>query len=225
MANSSTCIMAGSNGYARVSFGLAGSAALQDDHWYIVGRLLGPKTRFLGFKGTISSIWRIKSRLTIQDASDRFLFQFEREADKNRALHGGLWFYRNKKLMLSGYDGVGPMEAVPLWSLETWVAVKGLPVGMRNEVGLTLIGSTIGQVIRFDQTALRRREEEQRIQVTLDTRSRIRTWMLFEFSSTVELEIILIFEKVKGLCRDCGLFEHDVMGCDGFLEKEKEDLL
>ncbi|XP_062014687.1 uncharacterized protein LOC133731270 [Rosa rugosa] len=219
MANSSSCITAGSNGSTRVSFGLARSAALQDDHWYMVGRLLGTKARFPGFNGTISSIWRIKSGLMIQDAGDRFLFQFEREADINRALHGGPWFYRNTMLMLGGYDGVGPVEAVPLWSLETWVAMKGLPVGLRNKAALTLIGSTIGQVIRLDQTALRRREEEQRIRMMLDTRRPIRSWMMFEFSSTVELEITLIYEKVKGLCRDCGLFEHDVMGCDGFLAK------
>ncbi|KAM5564516.1 hypothetical protein ABKV19_018876 [Rosa sericea] len=208
MANSSARLMAGSNGSARVSLGPAGSAALQDDHWYMVGRLLGPKLGFLALK-----VPPLPSG-------------FDSKADQNRALHGGPWFYRNAMLMLGDYDGVGSVEAVPLWSLETWVAIKGLPVASPLQQGCPNPNcSTIGQVIRFDQTALRCKEEEQRIRLTLDTCRRVRTWMLFEFSSTIEPEITLIYEKVKGFCRDCGLFDHDAMGCDGFLVKEKEELL
>ncbi|XP_024175430.1 uncharacterized protein LOC112181225 [Rosa chinensis] len=221
----SASLVSGSNGSARVSLGLARAAALQDDHWYMVGHLLRPKTRFLRFKSTIPSIWHLKFGLSIQDAGDRFLFQFDREADRNRALHGGPWFYRNTMLLLGEYDGMGSVEAVPLWGMEIWVAVRGLPVAIRNKTALTLIGSTIGQVIRFDQSALRCKEEEQRIRLILDTHRRVCTWMLFEFSPTVEPEITLLYEKVKGFCRDCGLFEQDALGCDGFLMKEKEELL
>ncbi|XP_024199906.1 uncharacterized protein LOC112203121 [Rosa chinensis] len=186
---------------AKVSLGAAGTAALQDNRWYMVGRLLGPKSRFPGFKGTISSIWRIKSGLSVHDAGDRFMFQFNHEANRNRALHEGPWFYRNTMLLVGEYDGVGLVEI--------WVAVKGLPVALRNKNALNLIGYVVGQVIKFDQSALRRREEEQRIRLVLDTRRRVRTWMLFEFSSLVQPEINLIYEKVKGFCRDCGFFEHD----------------
>ncbi|PRQ57661.1 hypothetical protein RchiOBHm_Chr1g0350781 [Rosa chinensis] len=104
---------------ACVSLGSTRKTTLQDNHWYMVSRLLGPKARFNGFNGIIPSIWRIKSGLSIHDTRDRFLFQFDREADRNRALHGGPWFYRNNMLVVDDYDDVDSVGAVPLWKMET----------------------------------------------------------------------------------------------------------
>ncbi|XP_062021143.1 uncharacterized protein LOC133737638 [Rosa rugosa] len=201
--------MAVAQGSARVSLGSAGLEALKADCWYMVGRLLRPKAMFPGFKGTISSIWRIRSGLTIQDVRDRFVFQFDREADRNKILHGGPWFYRNTMLVLGGYDGIGPVAEVSLNLLETWVVVKGLPLVLRNKKALGLVGASIGRVVRFDQTALTRKEEEQHIRLVLDVCDRVRGWMVFEFSPVVVPELTLVYEKLKGFYRNCGLFIHD----------------
>lgn len=72
-----------------VTLGDAGAAAFQDGFWYMACRLLAPKAKLPGFKGTIVFIWRIRSGLTIQDAGEGFVFQFDSEAVRNRILHGG----------------------------------------------------------------------------------------------------------------------------------------
>ncbi|KAK9922979.1 hypothetical protein M0R45_031415 [Rubus argutus] len=85
-------------------------------------------------------------------------------------------------LLLAEYDGLGEVKSILNHSLEFWVAVKGLGVALKNEKALTLIGGTLGQVLRFDQVALRRREAIQRILVLHDTRRRICLHRTFQFS-------------------------------------------
>lgn len=97
-------------------------------------------------------------RFDHKDVGDRFVFQFEHEADRNLILYGGPWFYRNTMVILTKYDGIGPVEVIPLRSIETWVAVKGLAPALRNKVVVSLVGSSMGCVIRFDQAALHRME-------------------------------------------------------------------
>ncbi|KAL6136781.1 hypothetical protein ACLB2K_062076 [Fragaria x ananassa] len=115
----------------------------------------------------------MKRGLSVSNAGDRFVFQFERVAERNRVLHGGPWHYRNTMLVLALYDGRGDPAAVPLNTLETWVAVEGLVHNLRNPKALNMVGSGLGRVIRFDQTVLKRKEEVQRIIVEFDVRRRI----------------------------------------------------
>ncbi|XP_024156186.1 uncharacterized protein LOC112164188 [Rosa chinensis] len=190
---------------ARVSLGSAGLAALQADRWYLVGLLLGPKGNLLGFIGTIPTIWRMKSRLTIHEVGERFVFQFEHKAERSKILHGGPWFYRNTMVVLGNYDGIGLVHEVPLNLVEAWVAVKGLLVGFRNKAALNLVGSALGYVIRFDHNALYWKEAEQRICLVFDVRRRIRVWMLFEFSVTVAPELSFNFEKVPRILSELWL--------------------
>ena len=75
----------------------------------------------------------------MHDAGERFLFQFDHVSDRNRIFHGGPWHYWNMMLVLNLYDGVQPVEEVPLLEMVTWVAVRGLPVNYRNEEALTSI--------------------------------------------------------------------------------------
>ncbi|KAL6133895.1 hypothetical protein ACLB2K_066128 [Fragaria x ananassa] len=74
---------------AHVNFGPAGEAALEVSHYFMVGRLLKRCPNDAGFMGTIPSIWRQHSGLQIHPEGDRFVFQFDREATRNKVLHGG----------------------------------------------------------------------------------------------------------------------------------------
>ncbi|KAL6134800.1 hypothetical protein ACLB2K_067028 [Fragaria x ananassa] len=71
-------------------------------------------------------------------------------------------------LVLGLYDGRRDLVAVSLNTLETWVAVEGLVHNLRNTKALNMVGSGLGRVIRFDQTALKRKEEVQRIRLEFD---------------------------------------------------------
>ena len=69
------------------------------------------------------------------------------------------------------------------------------------------------------------RDEVQRIKLDIDVRQRVRSWLLFDFSPTVSVEINLVYERVRGFCRACRRFVHEASGCDQFLVKEKAVLL
>ncbi|KAL6146771.1 hypothetical protein ACLB2K_057448 [Fragaria x ananassa] len=161
---------------SRLKIGIERGAATKDDHSYLVGRLLGPKDRFPGFKGTISTIWRVKKGLSVSDAGDHYVFQFDRVSVRNQVFHGGLCHYKNTMLVLGEYDGRGDPAAVPLNLLETWVDVQGLRHLLRNPMALRMVGTGLGRVIRFDPQALKRKEEIQRIRLEFDVRRRIRVW-------------------------------------------------
>lgn len=123
-------------------------------------------------------------------------------------------------LVLEAYDGLGSVTAVPLRSLELWITVKGLPPSLRSSVSLSIVGSAMGRVIRFDQFALTRKETEQRIRLVLDTRRRVRISKQFAFSVAVEVDLEFTFALLKDFCRDCGLLEYDLGDCDKGLLNE-----
>ncbi|KAL6213212.1 hypothetical protein ACLB2K_012659 [Fragaria x ananassa] len=62
---------------SRIKIGVERGGAVQEDHVYLVGRLLGLKAKFTGFKRTIPTIWRMKRGFSVSDAGDRFVFQFD----------------------------------------------------------------------------------------------------------------------------------------------------
>ena len=95
-------------------------------------------------------------------------------------------------LVLGEYDGLGSVTAAPLRSLKRWVTVKGLPPSLRNLVSLSMVGSAVGRVLRFDKLALHQKEVEQRIRLVLDTKRRIRTARQFSFSAEVEVDLVLV---------------------------------
>ena len=65
----------------QVNLDADGQGALIDRYFYLAGRLMGQKVRFPGFKGTIPTIWKMRKGLSIHDAGDRFIFQFDRVTD------------------------------------------------------------------------------------------------------------------------------------------------
>ncbi|KAL6183955.1 hypothetical protein ACLB2K_045364 [Fragaria x ananassa] len=93
--------------------------------------------------GTIPSIWRQRSGLQIHSEGDRFVFQFDREANRNKVLHSGPCIYQNAMLVTVPYDGISAVVNPPLHSIETWVSILGLQHLLRNKKSLQLIGQSI----------------------------------------------------------------------------------
>ncbi|XP_024200313.1 uncharacterized protein LOC112203606 [Rosa chinensis] len=186
------------NDNAHVDLGLAKEAALQDSHHYLVGQLLTQKPNLVGFIRSMPTIWRMKGGLSIKVVGTWFVFQFVREEDRNHYLHGGPWFYRNTMLLLAPYDGITNVDSIPLHSLELWITVRGLPLTLQNKLSLSMIGSAIGRVLRLDTVALKRKDVEQRIRMVIDTKRRFRVFRSFSFSSSVEVDVTIQYEKVQG---------------------------
>ncbi|KAL6199717.1 hypothetical protein ACLB2K_029500 [Fragaria x ananassa] len=144
--NSSLMSLSAPSEAAHVNFGPAGVAALKVSHFFMVGRLLTQCPNVAGLMGTMPSIWRQRTGLQFHFEGDRFVFQFDREAN------------RNKKIRLS-----------------------------------------------------------------MDTRQRYRFYRNYQFDS-MNVDVEIVYEKIQGLCKACGLFQHVVEGYDKLFVREKEAL-
>ncbi|KAL6144691.1 hypothetical protein ACLB2K_055382 [Fragaria x ananassa] len=149
--------------------------------------------------------------------------EFDREANRNKVLHSGPWFYQNAMLVTVPYDRISTVVNPPLHSIETCVLILGLPHLLHNNKSLQMIRQSIGKVHRFDNLAMNRKDEKQKIRLTMDTRQRYRFYRNYSFGS-VHVDVEIIYEKIQGLCKFYGLFEHVVEGCDEFFVREDEAL-
>ncbi|XP_062028570.1 uncharacterized protein LOC133744483 [Rosa rugosa] len=207
---------------AVVEFGEAGAAAVAASGFYLVGRMLAPRAEdAAGLPKAMATVWGLRDRLSITKIEgDRFQFRFAVKEEGQRVLHGGPWHFKNRMLLLEEYDGFGAPELVPLNSLEAWVTVRRLPPRLQTEESLILIGSSMGRFLRAEKFALQQGSPEQRFRVLLDVRRRLWGQQTFGFTETVRAEVDMFYEKVKGWCRECGLFDHGDRVCDKFLIKK-----
>ncbi|KAL6202781.1 hypothetical protein ACLB2K_026486 [Fragaria x ananassa] len=57
----------------------------------------------------------------------------------------------------------------------------------------------------------------------MDTRQRYRFYRNYQFDS-MNVDVEIVYEKIQGLCKASGLFQHVVEGCDKLFVREKEAL-
>lgn len=124
-------------------------------------------------------------------------------------------------LVIAPYGEISAVVNSPLHSIETWVTILGLPHFLCNRKSLKIISQSIGKVHHFDNLAMNRKDKKQKIHLTIDTRQRYRFSRNYSFSS-VHVDIEIIYDKIQGLYRFCGLFEHVVKGCDKFFMRDEE---
>ncbi|KAL6140004.1 hypothetical protein ACLB2K_058305 [Fragaria x ananassa] len=113
---------------------------------------------------SLSTAFQAASSNLLLSNSSRLKIEIERGAATKDdhsylVLHGGPWHYKNTRLVLGKYDRRGYPAVVPLYLLEAWVDVQGLPHLLRNPTALRMVGTGLGRVIKFDPHALKRKEE------------------------------------------------------------------
>ncbi|XP_024178248.1 uncharacterized protein LOC112184211 [Rosa chinensis] len=211
---------------AVVDFGSLGSAAVAEDGFYLVGCMLprkpGDEKSLLGLMATF---WGLHNRLVITaHDGDRFMFRFKIREECHRILHNGPWHFGGRMLVLGEYDCLSAVEAVPLHMVETWVSIKGLPPHLRTEETLILIGSSMGRFLRANTLPLQRGAAEKKFCRHVDVRRQLRSARGFTFNARISADVQIKYEKFKGLDRGCGLFFHEVEGCDKFpsIQREKQ---
>ena len=76
--------------------------------FWLVGKLLTEKQYNKGYLiHAMKKLWRTKEEVAILmwEDSDRFLFSFKTEHDRNQVMRGSPWSFDNKLLLLSITDG------------------------------------------------------------------------------------------------------------------------
>lgn len=91
---------------------------------------------------------------------------------------------------------------------ETWVAVRGVTPPLCTENNLTLIRSSIDTFLRVDPYQLMWGLPKTLFRDLMDAQHRKWTDQHFCLGG-VKVVMHLHYEKVKGLCRACGLLAHE----------------
>ncbi|PRQ53014.1 hypothetical protein RchiOBHm_Chr2g0161811 [Rosa chinensis] len=112
----------------------------------MVGKLLTTREfKVRSFLGMFRSAWRVNGTLQVEEAEGgRVLFTFSDPTDQARVWRGAPWGFNHFHVALAKYDGVIPIEKVPLVKSSYWITLQGVPPAFRSERVMTRIGYTFG---------------------------------------------------------------------------------
>lgn len=182
----------------------------------LVGRFLTEKgLNFRVMKSKISDIWRPARGMTVKDLKPGlFLFQFYHIDDMEWVLNGGPWSFDNAMLVLSKINvGEDPLE-VPLFSLQFWIQLFGVPSGLMTEAAGKQLGNFFGSFIAYDpnnNTSIWR--ECMRIKISIDVRQPLKRKKKICKRNGVECIVQCKYERLGDFCFVCGLVSHTERYC------------
>ena len=202
----------------RVVFGGAAGDAAISKQPYAVGRLLSRKAEPKAVIGTLMSVWGLKNRLQMRAQGDRFVMKFDREEDRREVLAGGPWFFNRTLFAVAAFDGLCDPAKVPILSFPVDIEILGLPPALLTKEAVLLIGSTLGEVIEYDELGIRR-GTRAKVRVHHKLCDPIRQAFppaVYEFGSKrIPVTLSFKYERTYGFCRTCGLLEHLSGECGG----------
>lgn len=139
----------------------------------LVGRFLTDKSlNDRAMKSKIADIWHPARGINIKDLKPGiYLFPFYHGDDMEWVLNGGPWSFDSAMLVLSKIGiGENPLE-VPLFKLQFWIQLFGVPAGLMTEAAGTQLGNFFGSFISYDpnnNSSICR--ECMRIKISIDVR-------------------------------------------------------
>lgn len=173
----------------------------------LVGRFLTEKgLNFRVMKSKIADIWRPARGMTVKDLKPGlFLFQFYHIDDMEWVLNGGPWSFDNAMLVLSKINvGEDPLE-VPLFSLQFWIQLFGVPSGLMTEAAGKQLGNFFGSFIAYDpnnNTSIWR--ECMRIKISIDVRQPLKRKKKICKRNGVECIVQCKYERLGDFCSFVG---------------------
>ncbi|OMP10859.1 hypothetical protein COLO4_04212 [Corchorus olitorius] len=118
----------------------------------LIGKLLSRRAVNIEvMRNILHWVWKLSGGLQIQAVGDKlFIFQFEKEIEKDRVFQQSPWSFNKALLVLGEYDAFPNLESVRLEECSFWVQPHDLPLGLMNEGIGKVIGSSMGVVEEVD---------------------------------------------------------------------------
>lgn len=85
---------------------------------------------------------------------NRFLFQFQDDASKNKALRGGPWMFKKDLLVMEDFVPSKTIDDYEFKSTPIWVRAYGTPMGMMSIETGEIVGDQIGEFLDVDWTIM-----------------------------------------------------------------------
>lgn len=154
-----------------------------------------------------------------------FLFQFYHKDDMNWVLRGGPWSFDNSMLVIAEVPkGEEPLN-VPLWYLNMWIQIYGLPSGIMTEVVGRQLGNFFGEFLEYDhKNNTSNWREYMRIKVKIDVRKPLKRRKKITRRNGAEVLVTCKYERLGDFCFTCGIISHTERYCRQFLNRDKEDI-
>lgn len=179
---------------------------------WLVGKLLTEKQFNKGsLIHCMKKLWRTKEEVAISvwESSDRFLFSFRTEHDRNQVMRGSPWSFDNTLLLLSATDGKEDPLSVKLEAQGFWIRVRGLLPCLLSRAMGRKIGSFFGDVVEVDPKFCGEGSGSfLRIRVNLDVSVPLWRWVMLDIEGDGETKLKLEYEDLPFFCFFCGRLTH-----------------
>ncbi|CAA7032482.1 unnamed protein product [Microthlaspi erraticum] len=177
-------------GYSRTLIGRCMNPGAQD-----VQALLHHMPRF----------WKMEERVGGADLGmGRFQFDFENEEDIAEVFKLEPFHFDYSMVSLVRWEPV--MEPTYPSAIKFWVRMMGIPLHFWAEPTFRSIGEAIGEVLEVDI-------DGGRVRVCLDGYKPLIFETSVAFHSGEETVVMLRYERLFGVCRECSSLCHDVLQC------------
>lgn len=191
----------------------------------LVGRFLTEKNiNNRAMKTKIADIWKPTMGINIKELeSGIYLFQFYHKEDKAWVMNGGPWNFDNAMLLVEPIPvGEDPLK-VPLWWLNIWIQIHGLPSGFMSEAVGRQLGNFFGEFISYDpknDSSIWR--ECMRIKIRLDVRKPLKRKKKIRRKNGTEFVVTCKYEMLGDFCFACGLVTHTERFCRKSIDSRSE---
>ncbi|KAM5576814.1 hypothetical protein ABKV19_007583 [Rosa sericea] len=196
---------------------------LRQSEVFMVGKLLTARDfKIRSFLGMFRNAWRTNGSLQVEEAEgQRILVTLSDPSDRVRIWKGAPWGYNHAPVALACYDGVIPVEKVPLTMASYWITLQGIPPAFKSERVMTMIGYTLGEFKEIDKVGKKAGKLRIRVEIPLAKPLPFKRWYWVE--DAVEFLCKFKYDKLFGRCSTCGLVIHVGLPCSGPALEEDED--
>ena len=166
-------------------------------------------------KAILRAAWKLGNDLKIVDMGEGlFQFRFKMESQLLWVMHNGPWSFDNNLLVFRRWERGLTANSVTFTTLPIWVQVWGLPFDLIDEEAGWDIGRGLGNVVEVDNKTFssdQARFIRIRIEIPLDKPIRRGGWVANPEGDQVRIGFK--YERLVGLCYQCGKFGHNAKDC------------
>ncbi|XP_075645825.1 uncharacterized protein LOC142616994 [Castanea sativa] len=174
-------------------------------------------------KAMLRTTWKLGNDIKIIDVGEGVLqFKFKLESQLQWVQKNGPWSFENHLLVLRRWERGMTARSITFSILPIWMQIWGLSFDLINEEATWDIGKGLGQVIEVDSktfTSEKARFIRIRVEIPLD--KPIRKGGCVGSPEGDRVWVGLKYERLVGLCYQCGIFGHELKDCPTSTEQQE----
>ena len=117
-----------------------------------MGKLMSDKPGYTGgMEVALGKAWCPMKRLEVKDMGEnRFLFVFQEEMGRRKAVENGPWTFNKDLLVVEEFDLAKTIDEYTFKKVPIWVRIYNVPLGMMCKDLAEDIGEQIGDLVEVD---------------------------------------------------------------------------